>query len=907
MSTDLDFGIATKHLNHLTNDKDDTLDDNFFGDANVVEVELLPNDVLEDGFVNNPFYVSKNNVVDTMPDAELFSKYKRALALCIRTGHHQDNIFMSQIYNRTIKMSDLNELAKYFTLVPTSIKMLKNKFHRRTALIINRPSLLEFNTSKIVLDNDEIIIPLLTIEENFVHLYNSMYESSYDLNVISIGSVLYKYFNCDTYRTVVLDRLSKIFSDLKETNYWTNPYNCKINLTQKYQERTFRDKETLNKDVHNFLFGQNTGIQDKDAKIVFEKLTKKSNKYEMNALYRKPVYTDVSSVVKVEGTTYKLYRIDNEPLNVTLTHVNDIFNSTTDNKLLFNIFNAFLLSKQHCHLVINNKLVLDKMKPFFTGKFLAFYNYIFGYAWTCFYFEECIVKTRTKYTNRYVFDINTANKLPFFPFTDMNIHLNPYCVLTVDAKAIKSLENFGGIKMISDYKEYGIDTLDGFTTKFNIFTTGQDNKNILDGLETVEGTKKWKHFAVGGSVIPACAQKRSPLVDLITNNAMTYTEKMARFFNEYYNESDIDIMCNSSSVFEFMNNISKLIEVIKKNLNSEVEIEPIKSLIVIVNIKYIEECLKEFGDTKYIIEHIDTPAIKERLYDEYYTRKRQSNNKFRQIHKNNALYESFYKPLQIEDMNLLVTSYEITKDAHYENDNSTYIYLNDILPKDRQAPNNQNILVLKISESIKFKIKSPKMLHNIEAFRVHYEEYFSCVSKFHLPCVRGYYTGDNVYMLPSCVTALMTFTNIDYKYFAGIRDPIDIINKYRVRGFGTILNEQEKANVIEYNSSVPKWKSIFGVDTKNKASVSAHFGSKRITDNMFKPGQFLRNFPGDAYKSPDLNYVSTMEDYYNYYKMNHGYSANACDFLKFSTIGPDGNIQPLKKWVMEAAYEELSK
>ena len=162
-------------------------------------------------------------------------------------------------------------------------------------------------------------------------------------------------------------------------------------------------------------------------------------------------------------------------------------------------------------------------------------------------------------------------------------------------------------------------------------------------------------------------------------------------------------------------------------------------------------------------------------------------------------------------------------------------------------------------------------------------------------------------MEPSCVTALMTFINIDYKYFAGIRDPIDIIDKYRMRGFGTILNEQEKTNAVEYNSSVPKWQSIFAVDSKNKASAAAHFGTKKITDNMFKPGKFLRNYPSDAYKNPDLNYVSTMEDYYNYYKMNYGYSPNACDFLKFTSIGPDGNIQPVKKWVLEAAYDELSK
>jgi hypothetical protein len=33
--------------------------------------------------------------------------------------------------------------------------------------------------------------------------------------------------------------------------------------------------------------------------------------------------------------------------------------------------------------------------------------------------------------------------------------------------------------------------------------------------------------------------------------------------------------------------------------------------------------------------------------------------------------------------------------------------------------------------------------------------------------------------------------NLDYKYFAGSQDPINIINKYRMRGFGCWLNMNE--------------------------------------------------------------------------------------------------------------------
>ena len=76
-----------------------------------------------------------------------------------------------------------------------------------------------------------------------------------------------------------------------------------------------------------------------------------------------------------------------------------------------------------------------------------------------------------------------------------------------------------------------------------------------------------------------------------------------------------------------------------------------------------------------------------------------------------------------------------------------------------------------------------------------------------LPIVRSYYDGNTVYITPSCISACMTFLNMDYKYFAGSKDPIEIINKYRSRGFGTILNENEIKRLLEYSSVVPKMES----------------------------------------------------------------------------------------------------
>lgn len=919
MSTALDFGVAVKNtLIHLESN-----DDNFFGAIeSVIETwrDTQQNEDIIEGTIKNPFYIGTDNLrVLTIPDGELYTQFKRCIGICRKNGCKVSQFNLNLIFQKLLKQQDLEELKEYYTLIPVSIKLMKNHLHRQTSLILDRPIITLLNSSGFTLENTELVVPLFDIDEITARIYANMYEPSNDFTTLIASNVLYQYFDVNScaYKAVILDRLSKMTNDLKESLYWTNPYYCAMNITDQFQQRTFKLKEPIDGNLKAIISPTQSGVQDKDIKNIFNKLESKTKiTYDLQNIYRKPEFTDASMAIENVKQKYKLYKIDNFPLQITKEQVNDLFESVNDDKLLFHVFNSFLLSKTYCHFVLNNHHVLNKMQKFFTNKFLTVYNYIFSYAWVCMYIEECIVKTRTIKTNRYVFEINTANKLPFFPYCHENIHLNPYCALTVDEKVINSKENYHGLPMITDYKEYGIDNLEGFITKFNLFTTGKIDKNIFDGLETIDGANTrsvWKNFAISGSVIPACTQKRSPLVDQVTTPDMAYIDKIMRYFNEYYNESDIDLMCNSKSVFDYMDNIEKLVKVIKTNLNSlnnkdvsdTVTIDPIKTLCIVVHSKYIEEQMKEVGDLSYIVNNINTPAIKERFYEEYFGFKRDKNKHHRLTKKGNQLYEHFYKIVPIDDMNVMVTTFEINKDKQYEVDSDTYVYLNDLLPEDKKVTDDKNLLVLKISEGIKFKIRSSLMLHTIEAFRTRYEDFFSCVAKFHLPCVRGYYNNNNVYLLPSCVTALMTFTNIDYKYFAGIRDPIEIINKYRMRGFGTIINTQEKPFVTEYNSTIDKWKGVYNIDTKNSTSIATQFGPKKLNDALYKPGKQSRNLPEDSYKKVNVTYIMSVSDYYNYYKVNYGYVPNNVDFLKFKAYRDDGALEPLKKWVLDAAYDEL--
>ncbi|ARF09784.1 hypothetical protein Indivirus_3_33 [Indivirus ILV1] len=897
----------------------DNNDENFF------ETDLSNCDRLQttSDRSSNPYYIKNNNQIELSKD--IYYKYSRVLGLCLKNEISENNTStfdIRKIYNMYTSNDELQELTKYFTLVPISLKVINNKFHQQCVLNIKKEILQMF--TNISLESEELVIPFPDINEKQLKVYSTLYESDYDFNSILMGYTLYQYYNCETYKNIVLERLSRMTTDLRESNYWSNPYHCMINITEVFSNRFFRFKEKLPSHIKASINSNQSGIQDPVLRNTITKIFGEStakSEYDLNDnnIYRKMKFTDASSGITKKGKNYKLYRIDNTSCTLSKGQINELFQSTSDMKLLFNLFNSLLLSKEYCHLAINNPVVLTTMKPFFQNKFSAFYNYIFAYAWMCMYLEECIVKTRTKNTNRYVFEINTASQLPFFPYCHENIHLNPYCALLVDEQILSSNDNCHGIPMIINYKEYGIDTQSGFINKMNIFTSGKQDISIFDGLSTISPTsKKWKHFAVGGSIIPACAQKKSPLVDLVSTYDMSHTEKYTRFFNEYYSESDIDIMCNSNSVFQFMDNVNELVNVIKTNLvklngssqniAESVNIETHKSLCILINTKFIELEMNNFGTVDHIINNLTSPEIKERFYEEYFSIKRDNNKKNRKEYSgsNNKLYEEFYKIVSIDDMNIMITTYEPDKDHYSMYDSDTCIFLNDILPKDQQVSSEKNIQVMRISENIKFKIKSPYLKHSLEVFRTKYPDYFSCVARFHLPCVRGYFDGETTYLLPSCVTALMTFTNIDYKYFSGSKDPIEIINKYRMRGFGTIINDREKSSMVKYNNSIEKWKKLLAFSTDKK-----YMGPTKVNTDLFKPIKTL-NLPitiPSVYRTVDFTYVTNLEEYYNYFKNNYGYDSKTSriDFLKFSAIKPDGNIEQLKRWVLESAFDELSK
>jgi hypothetical protein len=888
------------------------------------------NDIeLKDNEIINPFYIkSGESKLNDIEKKELFT-YKKVYILCTRNDFNQDELSISdqelilRVFEKVISKDDFEKLGNFFVLTEASVKILKNKEHYSQSLIVetSKDNILEiFNHNKYKFENfNEIVVFMIELAEHFVNIYKEQYEQKNEEQNLLQTILLDTYYNRDGYNPNY-SIINKKIINLKEADFWTQKYNCNYTINEHFLQRKFDYDGKIESHVKAIALASSLEKnQDAQIKQVINKLDKDGVKdvNYLDHIYRKEVYVDAMDALK-DNKKRTYFATPNEKIEKgafnkkSITELFESLDVKLHEKQMYDIFNTLLISKEYCHLVLNNKSVLDKMKPII-DKFYHLYRYLFGYAWMCFYTEECIFKTKTTNENRYVFDIETVHRLPVFPVINKDLHLNPYITSLVSKKVISSENNCLSLPMNFDNFEssYGVCNLEQFKERFNLFTTGDEKKNIFDGID-------WSCFAVSGSAIPACMQKKSPLIDLVRQPEQSDADNLKTFYSHYYPDSDIDLMCNKAGVFEFMDKVNDIVNIVNKNIFGTEEIkliiEPKKSLALIIHQDYIIERISAINkelNKNYsaddIKTNISTQEIKEYFYKIYTTFKFEQNIKQRSKYETNHLYDHFYKVTSIDDMNIYIVDNMYQKDNVEPKDSESYFYVNDYRSEDNKVSKDKNIMIFKISENIKFKLHSSKMLHSIEAFRIKDPSFFSVVARFHLPCVRGFYTGNNIYMLPSCVTAMMTGINIDYKYFAGIRDPIDILNKYRMRGYGILINDNEKQHMVYYNGSLNnKWNNMFNVNLKNKDSINKFFGAQNINSNIFKPLVFLKNFPKDIYNivNPSRTF-NDVNDLVDFLRSKKGYdsSLSLVNTTRLKTINEDGKIEVLKKWIIEGVKD----
>lgn len=872
--------------------------------------------ILKPNEIENPLFVGENggSVLKLTP-RELKSGFSRVFVVCMRDRFVDSIELYNNSYSRIINKQEALEISNNYVFLKASTKLLNEHYYKHCANLVSRDLLVSlYGLDGSELENEEIVIPMFELTESDARMNLSMYDTQFCLSDVKKFVSLTKFYNKDNHKSVV-KHLSEHLGNLKESQFWNNQRNCNINMTQKFERRGFVTRDTkqkiisqeASKNINNTLNATdatNATNTTENNPLNFSQNKKQTNDINYVSFddeVKLDPYVDLHTVLKT--SKYRTFYINDTKLEATKEDITELFSNLESEEEIYNLFNTLAVSKEYCHLVVNNKDVLIKMKPLFE-KYSAIYKLIFGYAWLTFVLEEYIMKSKTTFDDRFVFDLDTAQHLPYFPFIFDDLHQNPYIVAPLDLSVINAKENAMSLFCIDDYDGYGVCDQETFRKRLNLITTGNSNQNILDGID-------WSSFAITGSTITACIQKKSPLFLNVERAGATLDENMLKFFHGYYSESDIDLMCNDPSIFGFTQKAELAIKQIEKNITGfkegDISVDPIKSLYICLSKKFFVEKCSDFNETfgtdytpEQLMEHRDTQEFKEYLYPIYVINKQKSKALIRKSGKHVNEYMQYfmnYSPAQDIKTDIINEGY-----TEYAFDSDISLYVNDFKSQDEKVQDNENHLYMKICEGIKFKISSKKLRKPIELFRCKTNDFFGVVGKFHLPCVRGYNTGNKTYIMPTCITAMMTGINLDYRYFIGVKNQFDILNKYRSRGCGTILSPLELKDMIKYNSVSTNDGGVYALKPNEDLQIS--FGAKELTHQIYRPMEFKQ--PGlSLYCPPVKKYIKTIDDLRQYYKKKCGYSVEkfGIDMMKFTTYSSNGDVNPYMGHIAKLYYE----
>ena len=700
-----------------------------------------------------------------------------------------------------------------------SLSILTSKFFMNNIKILNENQISKFRNIGQPFSEHNLVVIILTINyfnlKNFLDMFIKN-KSIEDLHKIIIMS---NYFKLNKNHLKVKTELYKLMNNLDGSNFWSYTFNTNYNYDYLIKHRVIEEFKKPNTNVNtyeNLIIPLNKKFMlanlERNGKKIF-KLTQKVNFSKENSF-----------------ELFKYFMNDNKLTSLTKAMVNN-----------------FLQNPKLCHLIVNNLPILKKMKTEYL-KTEEFKKNL-AYTWIRLYNDELIKSTNIKTTDDIVFEIDTAAELPSYPNESYNLKSNPYFPLLISNKVLNSKKNILGLQVNKDLK---IANFNEFQRQMNIFITGKPYINIFENIDLVS-----KNISICGSIIPACSIINHPNLAKFDNDLLPHNDDeermdalLRRFFAEYYSKSDIDIMISNSSHFEFCKKANELFNELLLNFcryfrYAEPELfklEEIKS----IGLFLTEEFLVDSGFTekdiiqfKFFIDENDNDniynMIKDHIEDIYnkivldeYNELSKDNNNYC----DNFMSQFKYNMSELKENNIKVVFNTKIVDKIFNSNKKIKIYINT-----------------------KYYISSPFINHDIEIFRNKEEDAFSLVSKFHLNCVRGYYNGKTVYMLPSCITALKLLLNIDLIYFAGKWSPYEIINKYRMRGIGTILNKRELGQFKIYITKT-KWKKLYKIcSNDNCNSCDSIGGFLRYNASIFQPRNLLKEeFYTDKIQILDLKY-----------------------------------------------------
>lgn len=896
----------------------------------------------------NPFYIPVDgSELRFTKNKFLAESYKYVYIMCLK-----NNFNANKKNKRRIKLFfdiDSNETeligqAELVTLLQGPFALVNQKNIRTGLVVINRETLKHFNHNLYDLNEKEIVYLMLETKESIVtESWLDLYTNGTCLDKFIEKKIFQSYYKInDKYLD---DDLIKQINSLSDCKYWQDNNNCNLSINKAFENRKFNltnfqkwnlPFDEIEKELQKLIMNiQQKKIITKESN--YPKEITDSNAIDTNSNNKTSEMIKMTKYVDGSRSDHRSFFeiIEQDNLELRENEIEELLtnHALTEQQKYYLLCNL-LVSKKYCHYVLKNIKIMKSNTKIFE-KYAPIFRYVMGYAWVTFYMEESIKKNRIKQNDRFVLNLDTAYLLPVFPFDSTHPYLNPYFSCLVSDNLVKCKTNINGVQCNYEYQN-GIVDLSEFKKRLNIFISGKEAINLLDGIN-------WSNMVITGGIMSAILPKTNPLMALFKNTinpkAVLEEKELDRFYQEYYANSDVDIACNHNNIIDFIEHVRHIKMILTNNLNvneKDIDVEPVKTLALYINSKLLKKKC-ENGEIPfkfdYIVTHKHNPWIKHFFYDLYLEQKKISNFKNKEI-LSDKLNDDYYFELlhycQFDKMVLIINDIsfetEITDNRTPESNSGLELVFSLKESNDFTG----DIVFIKFSETLKFKLHSKHLKHAFEIFRINDKDFFSCISRFHLPCVRSYYNGDNCYMLPSAITAYQTLTNIDFKYFVGSRDPINIIDKYRKRGFGTIMNQIEIKQYLSYIIAVDNYKRAYGV--KDTSEIKNIMGNINVDHDFFKPRKHL---PEDYVPDPSISLVyknvsnmststcasketkkkdkdnklidnqktTEIADLLNYYKKKYNKYPN--QFVEIRTINSIGNIEPYKPWMIDVAYEML--
>lgn len=552
----------------------------------------------------NPFFVELTNNIN-MKEVNLNSNF--ILIFCMKDNYiksNEDNILFDLIVDK----ENFKKLCKKISIVKSSIDLLLNNNFKSIIKEVSSDILNELFPDY-TFNNIELILPQFELKENLVYMNISLYNKPYNINHLSDFVQLITYYNFNSIQYVINNFINNIIN-FDNAQFWTQKSNCEnINITNTFLIRNFQHEQ------------KNNQKNNKEFDNSYDNYLYTIHNTQINTEINTKINTlDIFSIIQSDKN--RTYYINNN-LSVSQDEINNIFKILLNEEIIFNIFNMLLVSKTYCHMALNS-FVLDKVKPIM-HKYMPFYKYIFGYTWLCMIIEESIIKSNTTKNDRFIFTIDNVNKFPYFPFTYEDIFQNPYIILPIENEILNIPNNILTFSHLANGEQYyGVCNLQEFKFRMNLFISRNSHIDIFKGLN-------WEFFGITGSIITACAQKKSPLFDIVTNGETNDEQNWLIFFNHYYNESDVDLMCQSTLTYDFLEKCDYVIKIIENNIKKKLNVKPQKKMITYITKEFLIECCDKFNtqfNTSYTFDELynliqnDTNKIHFYIYNIYYEHKK---------------------------------------------------------------------------------------------------------------------------------------------------------------------------------------------------------------------------------------------------------------------------------------------